>query len=102
MVPELESLTLTLPENDAPVLWVTVKPASACELPMVPPAKIALPVPEFKVKVRSLLEALSALTASLKTIPLPPLEVAVTVTFAPRTTSPVTLLLVQLPVRTLL
>ena len=34
--------------------------------------------------------ALSALTASLKTIPLPLPGVAVTVTFAPRTTSPVT------------
>ena len=57
---------------------------------MVPPTKTALPVPEFKVKVRSLLEALSALTASLKRIPLPLLLVVVTVTFAPRTTSPVT------------
>jgi len=48
-------------------------------------------VPAFKVKVRSLLDALSALTASLNRIPTLLPGVAVTETFAPRTTSPVTL-----------
>ena len=64
-----------------------VSPANACELPTVPTTLMVEPVPELKAKVRSLLVALSALIASLKVIP----PVAVTVTFAPSATSPVTL-----------
>ena len=36
MVPELVSLTSTVLEKFVPLLWVIVKPASACELPTVP------------------------------------------------------------------
>ena len=68
-----------------------MRPAKACDAPTLPMTKTLLAVPASKVKVRSLLVALSALIASLNTIPVPPLGVAVTVTFAPSTTSPVTL-----------
>ena len=51
MVPEPLSLTSTVFEKVVPLLWVIVKPASACELPTVPVTKIVEPVPEFKVKV---------------------------------------------------
>ena len=87
MVPALLSLTSIALEKVVPLLWVTVSPASACELPTVPTTLICAPVPASKVKVRSLLVALSPLMASLKVIP----PVAVTATFAPSTTSPVTL-----------
>ena len=52
----------------------------------MPTTEMVLLVPELKAKVRSLLVALSALMASLKVIP----PVAVTATFAPSSTSPVT------------
>ena len=36
MVPELLSVTSTVFENVVLLLWVIVKPASGCELPIVP------------------------------------------------------------------
>ena len=62
-----------------------VRPANASVLPMASLKVIVAPVPEFKVKVRSLLDALSASILLLMVIP----PVAVILTLAAKLISPV-------------
>ena len=86
IVPDDESLTSTLPENVAPLLWVMVRPERACDAPTLPETEIVLLVPDVIVKVRSLLDALSASMVLLKLIP----PVAVILILSASVAAPVT------------
>ena len=84
-VPDEPSVISNVLLKVTPSLWVMVKPANASVLPMASLKVIVAPVPELKVKVRSLLLALSASILLLMVIP----PVAVILTLAARLISPV-------------
>ena len=84
-VPAEPSVISNVLAKVTPSLWVMVRPANASVLPMASLKVIVEPVPELKVKVRSLLLALSASILSLMVIP----PVAVILTLAARLISPV-------------